>query len=259
MTFLALKKRIRHIAARLGVLRPLRSLVFMMRGVKSLQSDLAWYARLITPGQLVFDVGANRGQSSEIFIQLGARVVAFEPQLDLHSEIRQLCKNSPMLTLEAYGIGDREETRRLYLTEYDQVASLRDDWEGIRLGESDVQISTLDKQIEHYGLPDYCKIDVEGWELKVFEGLNHAIPLISFEYHLSPAEVVCAISVLDRLALLGDYHCNLKKADSEDFTLSNFLPLSQFRALFPESLSPPLTEGYGDIICVLDPSSIRSS
>ena len=260
MNFLLFQTQVRRLAAKCGMLRPLRYVVFRWRGgATTPENDLAWYSRFLNAGQLVFDVGANRGQSSEIFIQLGTRVVAFEPQDDLHAEIRQLCRNSPHLTIESCGLGHREETRRFFRTEYDQVASLREDWEGVRIGDCEIQISTLDKQIERHGLPDYCKIDVEGWELQVLEGLSQPIPIITFEYHLSPSEIEQALSVLDRIAALGEYHCNLKGSSKNDFALPEFLPVNEFRKRFPHHLDLPHNEGYGDIFCALKPSVIRSA
>ena len=151
-------------------------------------------------------------------------------------------------------MGSREETRRFYMTEYDQVASLREDWEGIRVGDSVIEISTLDIQIKKHGLPDYCKIDVEGWELEVMQGLSQAIRHISFEYHLSESEIQCALSVLERIGKLGSYHCNMKEASSESFALPGFIPLEEFRERFPHRLGVDPKDGYGDIFCTLDPT-----
>lgn len=253
------RKRVRAIAARLGILRPLRKIVFKLRGGEVDHSERDFLGRLIQPDSLVFDVGANRGQSSEHYIALGARVVAFEPQTDLHPEIRQLCHNSPKLTIEACGLGSKEETRKFFITSYDQVASLREDWEGTRIGETSIQVSTLDLQIARHGAPAYCKIDVEGWELEVLAGLSTPLPLVSFEYHNSPEEIENARAVLRRFGSLGSYYCNIKEPGSKDFALERFLPIAAFADQFPQGLAKPLEKGYGDIFCALDPTSIRAA
>lgn len=257
MDKLLFKKRVRSLAAKLGILRPLRRLVFRLRGTAASYDERKFLGRFVGPGSLVFDVGANRGQSSENYIALGARVIAFEPQTDLHPEIRQLCNNSPDLTIESCGLGSQVETRRFFITAYDQVASLRDDWEGTRIGETTIEVSTLDIQIGRHGLPDYCKIDVEGWELEVLSGLTKPIPLLSFEYHNSPGEIGKARAVLERIGSLASYHCNIKEPAGSDFLLERFLPLEEFARLFPDGLSPAPQGGYGDVFCAIDVASIR--
>lgn len=184
-------------------------------------------------------------------------MVAFEPQNDLHDEILQFCQKNPNLKIEGCGLGDREETRRLYVTAYDQVASLREDWEGVRIGDSNIHLSTLDIQIERHGIPDYCKIDVEGWESQVLAGLHQPIAIISFEYHRSPLEVERALEVLNLISELGTYHCNLKEETGYDFALPEFLPLADFRNRFPNDIGSTLKDGYGDIYCALDLSAFK--
>lgn len=251
------RKRVRAVAARLGILRPLRAIVFKLRGGTNGNREVDFLSRFINAESLVFDVGANRGQSSENYIKLGARVVAFEPQEDLHPEIRQLCRKSPRLVIASCGLGSREEVKRFFLTSYDQTASLRDDWEGERIGEKSIHVSTLDHQIAIHGMPSYCKIDVEGWELEVLKGLSRPIKIISFEYHQSAKEIEKAKEVLLRIKELGDYFCNIKQSADDVFLMAEFIPIAVFADMFPGQLNPAPVTGYGDIYCVIDPSLIR--
>ncbi len=45
-----------------------------------------FYSKLIKKNDLCFDIGANIGTKSKLFLSLGAKVIAFEPQ--------QLCSQS---------------------------------------------------------------------------------------------------------------------------------------------------------------------
>jgi hypothetical protein len=45
-----------------------------------------------------------------------------------------------------------------------------------------VSVTTLDNLILSYGLPRFCKIDVEGFEESALKGLTKPIPFISFEF-----------------------------------------------------------------------------
>jgi FkbM family methyltransferase len=258
MNYLLFKKRIRALAVKTGFFRPLRNLVFRLRGGDSHDAELTFHRSFLREGMLVFDVGANRGQSSETFLALGARVVAFEPQTELHGEISQACRRDKRLTILPLGLGAREESRTFFKTAYDQVASLRDDWEGVRIGETVIEISTLDLQIARFGVPDFCKIDVEGWEIHVFEGLTQALPLVSFEYHITEGETQKAIAVLKRIASLGPCHCNIREPGTKDFSLSEPLPIADFIQRFPDHLGMRLTAGYGDIFCSTSPERIAA-
>lgn len=253
------RRRVRVLAVRLGVVRPLRHMMLLFSRSRRPQEELAFHGRFLRPEQLVFDVGANRGQSAETYLALGTRVVAFEPQQDLHAEIRQMCRRNPRLTIEAVGLGAVAESRQLFSTSYDQAASFRGDWEGERIGTATVEVSTLDDQIARHGAPDYCKIDVEGWELEVLKGLHQAVAIISLEYHVSPSETPRAVEALRRLATLGAYFCNLREATSSDFLLATPLPVEAFADAFPHHLGRGVNDRYGDIFCALDPTAVGSA
>ncbi len=70
----------------------------------------------------------------------------------------------------------------------------------------EVRVTTLDDLIDEYGLPRFCKIDVEGYELEVLEGVSYAIPALSFEYN--PAVPDIALDCISRLTALGAYEFN---------------------------------------------------
>jgi hypothetical protein len=72
-----------------------------------------------------------------------------------------------------------------------------------------IKCYTLNKLIKIYGLPKFCKIDVEGYELNVIRGLSSKIPFISFEFHFKKRDEL--IEILKRLDSLGKtrYNVNL--------------------------------------------------
>ena len=78
-----------------------------------------------------------------------------------------------------------------------------------------VSVTTIDALIAEHGRPDFCKIDVEGYELPVLRGLSQPLPLLSFEFTQERLEV--ARQCMARLEELGPYAYNF--AVGEDFQL----------------------------------------
>ncbi|MDZ4877485.1 MAG: hypothetical protein CLLPBCKN_006920 [Chroococcidiopsis cubana SAG 39.79] len=136
----------------------------------------------------------------------------------------------------------------LYVSAIDSHSSLKRDWlHEVIVNEIQVPVITLDQAIEDHGLPDYCEIDVEGWEFEVLKGLTQPIPLVSFEYHLSQHEVNQARACLYYLKQFGELHINLRAQGRALFTYQDWLPLDEFLTLFPDTLRPLKGYSYGDI------------
>ena len=91
-----------------------------------------------------------------------------------------------------------------------------------------VPVTTLDELIARHGLPAFCKIDVEGYELEVLCGLSRPIPALSFEY-LS----VCldrARACVARLAELGQYQFNWSVGESHRLRSDGWLDADRLLA-----------------------------
>ncbi|WP_374387097.1 FkbM family methyltransferase [Brevundimonas sp.] len=210
-------------------------------------AEVAFYAEFIKPGDLVFDVGANIGAKTEVFRKIGAQVVAFEPQPACRREMIARCGPAG-ITLVPAAVGSEPGRASLFLNDNSGMASLNPEWfaEG-RAGSIDVPVTTLDAEIKAHGLPTFCKIDVEGFELEVLKGLSHRIPLFSLEYHLDADQVANTFACLDLLKRFGPLSINITFAEEPGFVWSEWLTLDQFRSDFPSKA--PRTEAfdYGDI------------
>ena len=185
-------------------------------------------SRFVGPGDLAFDVGANIGSRTEILLSIGAHVIAFEPQPECAREI--LAHRNPRLTVVQKAVGEASGKARLYTQDATTHASFLPDWErgGKRTGTIEVELTTLDASIAQYGVPKFCKIDVEGAELSVLRGLSKPIPACSFEYHRDSARLSQAKQCLSRLAQLGEYSANLTGGDEAELLLPRWLPLNEF-------------------------------
>ncbi len=149
--------------------------------------------QFISPGDLVFDVGANIGLLTTKYVNLGATVVCFEPQPDCAETLRKKFKNNPVY-IEEKGLADKPGTLTLAICKTaNTISTFSDEWQsengrfysqfGARWNDHiQVEVDTLDAMIACYGCPAFCKIDVENFEYEVLAGLTQPIPVLSFEF-----------------------------------------------------------------------------
>ena len=102
----------------------------------------------------------------------------------------------------------------------------------------------------------YGSKDVEGWELPVLQGLSTALPLLSFEFHLSDENIAKTRRCLVRLQELGPAEVNVTPSERMTPVLRKWMPLTEFADWFPGDLPRLLPGGpYGDIFVRSVPSS----
>lgn len=175
-----------------------------------------FYADLLRPGQLAFDIGAHVGSRARAMRAAGARVVACEPQEPFAGFLRRSLPRDIVLIRQA--VGPAEAVARMAVsslhptvsslsTSFAAEAAAAPGFEHVRWDRSqEVRVTTMDALIAAHGLPDFVKIDVEGFELDVLAGLSRPVPMLSVEY--LPAFRDRTLAVIDRLEALGTYRFN---------------------------------------------------
>ncbi len=176
------------------------------------------YRPFVQAGDLVFDLGAHVGNHSRAFLAMGANVLAIEPQpLFARFLLRRFTRN-PRFTLNRCAIGDAEGYVDLFLSSRTPtVSTATQEW--IKEVEStqsfstvrwdkrlSVQQRTLDSLIEEHGEPAFIKIDVEGGESGVLNGLSRSVHALCFE--IVPPGKDNGLRCVDRLNILGNYNFN---------------------------------------------------
>ncbi len=131
---------------------------------------------------VVFDVGANRGQTIERIRHTFARPVihAFEPGRDTFAELQRRMTGIPDLHLSNVALGERVESRTFFDTDPPDMSSLLeqsvDAWGRIK-GTYPVEVTTLDDYCAAHGVEriDILKSDTQGFDLDVIKGARRMI------------------------------------------------------------------------------------
>lgn len=172
-----------------------------------------FYRRFVPAGGLAFDVGAHTGNRLSTFLDLGARVVAVEPQPELVALLQRRFGQNPRVRLWAGGLGrspgeatlmssPRTPTVATLSVDFVDRAGASEAFRGVRWQPGPtVPVTTLDALIAEHGIPDFVKVDVEGFELEVLLGLSQPLPALSFEF--VPAVRDVALACMDRLEELA--------------------------------------------------------
>ena len=145
------------------------------------QAEVDIFNKMVKPGQLVLDIGANIGCHTLFFAKkVGPKgaVLAIEPQRII---FQTLCANLALNSItntycEHIALGEVAGHCILPSINYQQEANYGavslDNFQNIEKGEK-----TLIKTIDAFGFPrcDFIKIDVEGMEASVIKGAENTI------------------------------------------------------------------------------------
>lgn len=215
-----------------------------------------FYSQFLLADDLCFDIGAHLGDRCHTWLALNAKVVAVEPQPAFADYLLKKYKHIKSFALETHAVGAQKGEAKLAISHlFPTLSTLAGaEWEDelnqasslpIQFDEHiEVEVSTLDAMIEKHGVPQFCKIDVEGYEYEVLKGLNTPIKYISFEFlscSLNRAE-----ECLTRLQELG--YTQFKWSYKEDFKFAHSRWISADEVI-ERIKQHPQTLFSGDIYC----------
>lgn len=236
-----------------------RSAIIYRANPLKLRRARAFYRQFIEPGDLCFDIGAHLGDRTAHFLKLGARIVAVEPQPLLMAALKRRFGRNPRVTLVAAALGETPGRAILAIDpmnptiatlspEFIAQAGASRGFRGARWRDRiEVEVTTLDALIAAHGTPTFCKIDVEGYEHAVLEGLSRPLPALSLEY--LPAALDPALIAISRLNRLGAYRFNRSPGESMRLAAPHWLGATamaaELKGMAPEA-------GAGDVYAFLD-------
>jgi FkbM family methyltransferase len=258
-----LKKALKELLLDLGLYYKIND--FRLRHDRRNVSQKAFYATIIGNVDLVFDVGANVGQRAAIFSDLSRLVIAFEPQAECIRHLRSRFRFKSNVTIQSIALSETEGEAIIYESSANTVSSMSPEFiesVGKRIFKDEtwdrkitVKTSTLDRMIDLHGMPRFIKIDVEGFELSVLNGLSRPVPLLSFEFiPLAMDEVKKCLARLNQIS--ADYLYNYCLGENLDFRLSEHVDYETFlRDVLTELES---ADTFGDIYAIIKPNSGQS-
>ena len=150
--------------------------------------------RVVSPGDVVIDIGANLGLHTVLLSKLigpDGKLFAFEPNTALWPTLRRTVNGLGNATLHTCALSD-ETGRSAFFVPVDHTKASLADWtdEAIdgRAREETCERRRLDDMVEEgtIAAPDFVKCDVEGAELLVFRGARSVLdrrdaPILLFE------------------------------------------------------------------------------
>jgi FkbM family methyltransferase len=209
-----MKESLKGIAARMGLLPILQRINYRMSFYNKSSSHprkitYLFYRNFIAKGDLVFDIGSNIGDRVSIFREMGATTVAVEPQTTCVEEMQKRFGQYKNVHIENVGVGEKRDKMNFYICEEDSRLSTFsvDQMENSYFTDTTkwtkkavIDILTMDDLIERYGIPQFVKIDVEGYEENVLSGLTRSVPSLSFEFSSrQPEKIGHCIGLLARI------------------------------------------------------------
>lgn len=164
------------------------------------------------------------GNKTAEYLKQGARVVAFEPEPLSFAKLQARFAAEPNVTVLPVAVAAEPGVRKLEsCSKARTISTLDPAWKTGRFekylwDESvDVQMTTLDAAIEKYGVPQFIKIDVEGYEEEVLKGLSRKVAYLSFEFAGEFPERL--MGCVKRLLDLGYYDFTVSFATEPQFAM----------------------------------------
>ncbi len=113
----------------------------------------------------------------------------------------------------------------------------------------EIELSTLDNLVSKYGVPVFCKIDVEGFETEVLKGLHTPIQYLSFEYCVPEMQ----LQLLECIEIIhsfdNEYKFNYSIGESMELINDSWQTVEEFLKIVSTiEFSKTL---FGDIYCKL--------
>lgn len=213
----------------------------------------SFYAPFVQKGDLVFDVGAHVGRYSEIFTDLGGRVISVEPNPRCCAQLLRLAKVRDV-RVENCAAGDTPGNLKLRICEDSVLSTVAEAYyeearrspvhRDVRwLDSVEVKVVTLDQLAHRYGVPSFVKIDAEGYDDHVLGGMTFRPRTLIFEYAQILPEV--ALRCFETPVLSSGYEFNFSRGLELEYVSHDWMNGQDLCKRLSDFVG---NEAYGDVI-----------
>jgi FkbM family methyltransferase len=144
------------------------------------------YRRILRPGELVLDVGANIGYTALVFADAvgpSGRVYAFEPSERIYALLERSVRPHAHIHALRLAVGEATGVLPFFESNFSNLSSVLPIAGALQ---QTVPSVSIDEFCKNVGVPAFIKIDVEGFEYAVLSGASETLrgerpPLVSFE------------------------------------------------------------------------------
>lgn len=178
--------------------------------------------------KLIYDIGMHNGDDTAYYLHQGHRVIAIEPDPSLVSKATSRFSgplSTGQLTILNVAIASQDGHMDFWINDdnsllnsFNHAMATR---EGARAHVIRVETRSIGSIITEFGIPDYLKVDIEGYDLVCVNGLSPSAlpPYISVESEaVGEGEALDdqrALATLEALSKLG--YCKFKLIAQHDF------------------------------------------
>ncbi len=194
-----------------------------------IRPEVSFLKQFISPNELVFDVGANIGKKTDLYLEAGAHVICIEPQANCCEILQKKYGSSSRVRIVSKGLSYYNGTVSFSVcSQANTISTCSKEWQTSSRFTGDyvwdkqitIPVTTLDDLIEQFGKPVFCKIDVENYEFEVLKGLSQPIRFLSFEFAHETA--YNTQRCLDRLTELGYTRFNFALSENPVLMLNDW-------------------------------------
>ena len=192
--------------------------------ISLIKKDVEFHKKFLTNNEFIFDLGANRGEKSNIFSFFTKRIVLYEPEQVLYNLLKLRFRRNKNIFINNLIVSDKSQETFFYsIPGNEAYSSILKNYKKnfTHLQNMDVvkkkkMSTTLNAEIKKFGLPSYIKIDCEGSEKLILKNLEYKIKKISFEANL-PNFLNETLDIIDIFKNRFNSSFNLRRNNEFDF------------------------------------------